>query len=238
VSFLDVGVILKVTPRITCDGQVLMQVHPEVSTGEINPTTQNPDSHTTMVESSVMLPDGRGMVIGGLIQESDTDSQQKVPVLGDLWLIGRLFQRHSVQKERREIVIVLLPRIVPAPLACDDRHAMEVLHAQTPLFQGPLDRVDRGWDPKLPDAVENPFHLRDLPVMQQRTRRICGPEGAEPVYAEPFYAGQQQPCPPPARIYGNEYPDQNLGPETYPDQAVEPSAADKASLPPPYRVRR
>ncbi len=101
VSFLDVGVILKVTPRITADGQVLMQVHPEVSTGEINPLTQNPDSHTTMVESSVMLPDGRGMVIGGLIQESDSDTQQKIPILGDLWLIGRLFQRHEVSKSAR-----------------------------------------------------------------------------------------------------------------------------------------
>jgi hypothetical protein len=238
VSFLDVGVILRVTPRITCDGQILMMVHPEVSTGEINPLTQNPDSHTTMVDSSVMLPDGRGMVIGGLIQETDNETQQKVPILGDLWLIGRLFQRREVQKERKEIVIALVPRIVPSPLACDDRHSMEALRAQTPLFEGPLDRVDRGWEPRLPDAVERPFHLRDLPVMQQRARRICGPEGAEPVYAEPYYAGGQEPCPPPTRIYGNEYPDQRRGPEAYPDRDVEPTTGDRASLPPPYWGRR
>ena len=238
VSFLDVGVILKVTPRITADGQVLMQVHPEVSTGEINPLTQNPDSHTTMVGTSVMLPDGRGMVIGGLIQESDTDTQQKIPVLGDLWLIGRLFQRHEVSKERKEIVVALVPRVVPTPLACDDRHAVEALRAQTPLLQGPLDRVDRGWEPRLPDAVENPFHLRDLPVLQQRQQRICGPEGAEPVYAEPYYAGGQEPCPPPPRLYGNECPAPQPGPQIYPDRDVDPRTASRPPLPPPYLGRR
>jgi hypothetical protein len=238
VNFLDVGVILKVTPRVTADNQVLMLVHPEVSKGQVNPLTGLPESDTTTVESSVMLPDGRGMVIGGLIQEKDTETQQKVPILGDLWLIGRLFQRHEIKKERQEIVIALVPRIVPSPLACDDRHSMEVLQAQTPLFEGPLDRVERPWDAKLPDAVENPFHLRDLPLMEQRVRRVCGPEGAEPAYAEPYYAGQRQPCPPPGRIYGREYPSQGYGLPAYLDRAVAPGPGDRAPAPPAYPEQR
>ncbi len=231
VNFLEVGVILKVTPRITSDNQVLMLVHPEVSQGYI--ANGLPNSDTTTVESSVMLPDGQGMVIGGLIQEEDIEKQQKIPVLGDLWLIGRLFQRQEIEKKRREIVIALVPRIVPAPLACDDRHATEVLRSQTPLFEGPLDRVERAWEPRLPDAIENPFHLQDLPAMRQRMRRICGPEGAEPTYAAPYYAGERQPCPPPSRIYGSEYPDQAYGPAQYVDPAVDRRPEDRAPLPPP-----
>jgi len=233
VNFLDVGVILKVTPRITSDNQVLMLVHPEVSKGQVNPLTGLPESDTTTVESSVMLPDGQGMVIGGLIQEKDTEMQQKIPVLGDLWLIGRLFQRQEIKKERQEIVIALVPRIVPSPLACDDRHATEVLRSQTPLFEGPLDRAERPWEAKLPDAIENPFHLQDLPAMRQRMRQICGPEGAEPTYAAPYYAGERQPCPPPSRIYGSEYPDQGYAPAQYVDPAAGRWPAERAPLPHP-----
>lgn len=233
VNFLDVGVILKVTPRVTSDGQVLMQVKPEVSKGQVNPLTGLPESDTTAVESSVMLPDGQGMVIGGLIQEKDTEMQQKVPILGDLWLIGRVFQRQEIKKERQEIIIALVPRIVPSPLACDDRHAGEVLHSQTPLFEGPLNRVERPWEPKLPDAVENPFHLEDLPLMRQRTRRICGPEGAEPVYAAPYYTGERQPCPPPCRIYDGQYPEQTFRPADYADPAAQRRPDQWAPLPQP-----
>jgi type II secretory pathway component GspD/PulD (secretin) len=79
VNFLDVGVILKVTPRITSDNQVLMLVHPEVSKGQVNPLTGLPESDTTTVESSVMLPDGQGMVIGGLIQEKTPRCSRRSP---------------------------------------------------------------------------------------------------------------------------------------------------------------
>ncbi len=84
VNFLDVGVVLSVTPHISDDGQVLVFVRPEVSSGRINPQTSLPEEETTEVELAVMLPDGRGMVIGGLIKETDIDSQGKVPMLGDL----------------------------------------------------------------------------------------------------------------------------------------------------------
>ncbi|HVJ67778.1 MAG TPA: secretin and TonB N-terminal domain-containing protein, partial [Caulifigura sp.] len=108
VMFLDVGVILRVTPVITDDGQILMKVRPEVSDGAINPTTQLPESKTTEVETTVMLRDGRGMVIGGLIKEEDTENQAKLPIVGDMKYIGRLFQRRTYVRSRNEIIVVLV----------------------------------------------------------------------------------------------------------------------------------
>ena len=72
VQFLDVGVVLRITPRITRDGRVLLHVKPEVSKGAVNPETGLPESQTAELETDVMLNDGQGMVIGGLIKENDT----------------------------------------------------------------------------------------------------------------------------------------------------------------------
>ncbi len=71
----------------------MMKVKPQVSTGRINSTTQLPESETTEVETTVMLRSGEALILGGLIKETDTESQNKLPILGDLWLVGRAFQK-------------------------------------------------------------------------------------------------------------------------------------------------
>lgn len=113
VNFLDVGVIMTVVPTITEDGQVMMKVAPQVSTGRINPTTQLPESETTEVTTQVLLSDGEAIVIGGLIKENDSDGRNRIPILGDIPGLGWLFQRRETLHERNEIVITLVPRIVP-----------------------------------------------------------------------------------------------------------------------------
>ncbi len=143
VNFLDVGVILKVLPSITDDGQVLIHVKPQVSTGRINPTSQLPESETTEVETSVLLGDGEAIVIGGLIKETDNDSRNKVPILGDLWLVGWLFQRRETTRERNEIIITLLPRIIPDDRGCRELDPQQSRKSLTPLLYGPLKPVDR-----------------------------------------------------------------------------------------------
>lgn len=160
VDFLDVGVVLNVTPIISQDGRILMQVKPEVSGGRINPDTGLPDRDTTEVETTVMLDDGQGMVIGGLIKEEDTEIQSKLPIAGDLWLVGRAFQRRSHLRERSEIIIALVPHILPYDQSVGRCEAIKLERAQTPLLEGPLRRVDRRrWEPELPDAMRDPRRI-------------------------------------------------------------------------------
>lgn len=157
VNFLDVGVVLKVTPVISDDGQILMTVKPEVSSGRINPANGLPEEETTEVETTVMLADGQAMVIGGLIEETDLEVQSKVPLVGDFWLIGRLFQRRKVVRERNEIIIALIPRVVPYQPNYQGREFAEAARATSPLLHGPLDRIDRRpLEPELPDAIKDP----------------------------------------------------------------------------------
>jgi hypothetical protein len=157
VNFMEVGVLLSVTPKITEDGRILMTVRPEVSDGAINETTGLPDKKTTEVETTLLLADGQGMVIGGLIQERDIESQTKVPWLGDLWLIGLLFQRRSVERERSEIIVTLTPHLVPLgpDMAC--REQAQYCRATSHLVGPQLERIDRRpLEPELPDALHAP----------------------------------------------------------------------------------
>jgi type II secretory pathway component GspD/PulD (secretin) len=157
VQFLDVGVVLRVTPQITQDNQILMTVKPEVSKGRINPVTELPEEDTTEVETTIMLGDGRGMIIGGLIQEEDTENQSKIPLVGDLWAVGRLFQKRSVLRHRTEILIALTPRLVPYTPNFAQIQDRELVRATSPLVGPQLQHIDRRpYEPQLSDALWNP----------------------------------------------------------------------------------
>jgi hypothetical protein len=158
-QFLQVGVLLTITPRITRDNRVLLHVRPEVSTGVIDPITQVPNKKTTELETDVMLHDGEGMVIGGLIDEQDSTQQSKIPYLGDLWRVGFLFRKSGVIKERKEVIIALVPRIQPYNAEYHDFDQGELIRAQTPLYQGPLCYTDRPFEAHLPDGkrVARPY---------------------------------------------------------------------------------
>jgi len=156
VEFLEVGVVLEVTARITRNNSVIMTVKPEVSSGQINPDTGLPEEETTEVESSVMMENGKGLVIGGLIQETDSTIQSKLPFLGDLYLIGKLFQKNRVVKSRKEILITLVPHIMPYEEPLQDRNDHDFNRSSAELFHGPLKRIPRPWAPQLQDSVRNP----------------------------------------------------------------------------------
>jgi type IV pilus assembly protein PilQ len=153
VAFLEFGVVLTVTPIITEDGQVLLTVAPQVSTGRINSTTKLPEKESTEVQTTALLSDGQAIVIGGLIKESTNDGQNKIPFLGDLWVIGRLFQSRERLRERSEIIITLLPRIARPGESCLFASEEDYAQASTPLMDRNLNPVDRrSWEGELPDA--------------------------------------------------------------------------------------
>lgn len=162
VEFLDVGVVLKVTPRISRDNRVVMDVQPKVSSGKVNPLTGLPEEETTEAETSVMLHDGEAIVIGGLIQEFDNDTQSKVPKLGDHWRLGKFFQHRQAVKERSEIIIALVPYVLPYDECNLRKDCTEVTRAATPLLYGPLQRVPRPWEPRLPNAYDSLARLPDV----------------------------------------------------------------------------
>ena len=134
VDFLDIGVVLTVTPTITQDGRVMISVLPKVSGGRVNPDTGLPEEDTTEAETTVLLPDGRGMIIGGLIKESDTHSKSWVPWIGEQPFIGKLFSRENDEVQRVEVIIALTPHIVPYTCSVDQREYEDYINANSSLY--------------------------------------------------------------------------------------------------------
>jgi type II secretory pathway component GspD/PulD (secretin) len=154
VQFLDVGIVLEVTPRITRDGRVMMRIWPKVSSGEVNVVTGLPSEETTEVETDVLLSSGQGLVIGGLIQEQNSVNVNKIPWLGDIPYAGVLFQNRRQVKSRSEIVVTLRPHVLPYSPNLQARNDELVRRTETPLTYGPLCEFPRPEEPQLPDALK------------------------------------------------------------------------------------
>ncbi len=167
VKFLETGVVLRVTPVLGNDGRIMMMVAPEISTGRVVPETGLPEEETTEVETTIILNDGQAMVIGGLITETDDESQTKIPIIGDLWGVGRFFQKRSVTRNRSEIVIALVPRVISNDDNFSPHADFDALRATMPLLDDRLQPAQRPEpDVNFPDAMENPRAMRTDRVMR------------------------------------------------------------------------
>jgi len=114
IEFLETGTRLIVRPYIGRDGYIRMMIHPEDSTGgtTVEGTFLIPRSATTEVTSNVLVRDGRTVVIGGLFREDTTNSRSQVPVIGSVPYLGTLFGATTDTTVRRELMVLLTPRIV------------------------------------------------------------------------------------------------------------------------------
>ena len=120
VTYTDVGIILKVTPFISADGLVEMIVSPEISSlTDQSVTIANGVSVPVIAKRSadtvVVTPNGQPVIIGGLMQNNKTSGESKIPLLGDIPLIGNLFKRQTRNTTKTELMIFLTPHIVETP---------------------------------------------------------------------------------------------------------------------------
>ncbi len=108
----DVGLTLRVTPQINEGDAIMLEVDQEVSS--ISPATVASDIVTNKrtIKTKVMVDNGSVIVLGGLIDEKLTQSKQRVPLLGDIPLLGKLFQYNRSSKEKRNLMVFLRPRII------------------------------------------------------------------------------------------------------------------------------
>jgi len=110
----DVGVLLKVKPQINAGGSVRLDISQEISS--IDTTTQANASdlitNKRSIKTSVMVDDGDVVVLGGLLSDQQKRSVSKVPLLGDIPILGKLFRNTSTTSEKTNLMIFLRPRIV------------------------------------------------------------------------------------------------------------------------------
>ena len=118
IQYDNVGIILRVTPFITSEGTVEMIVAPEISslnrvdTVPISNTVNAPTIDKRSAETVVVTPHGQTVVIGGLMETQKSETVQKIPILGDIPILGIPFRRTIRDDQKRELLIFLTPYIV------------------------------------------------------------------------------------------------------------------------------
>lgn len=109
----DIGVILEVTPQINTGNTVQLDVSLEVSSlSSASSFTEDVVTNESVVETVALAEDGQTLIIGGLIGNRETDSESKVPLLGDIPLLGNLFKGQDRSKEDSTLMIFIKPTIM------------------------------------------------------------------------------------------------------------------------------
>ena len=110
----DVGLTLKVKPQISAGGGVRIQIFQEASS-VVDSTASNVAGPTTKkrsMESNVLVDDGNIIVLGGLIEDSSSDSEERVPILGNIPYLGSLFRYRSRDHAKTNMMVFLRPHII------------------------------------------------------------------------------------------------------------------------------
>jgi MSHA type pilus biogenesis protein MshL len=202
VQFVDVGVKLAVTPEINKQGYIKLRIKPEVSDTDatktvrlINPAdgstrTIVPYVVTSEAETTLLVKDKTTIILGGLMKDTITEYSDKIPFLGDLPVIGRLFSTKGKSKEKAELVIFLTPYIIEGSETTEEAHSYieewkkkeemaKIEKPEEPRFEKPkLVEVDKNLKPivkeekkeEKPKLVEVDKNLKPIVKEEKKER--------------------------------------------------------------------
>ena len=112
----DVGITLKLTPQITSDDNVRLDVYQEISsvteTPGLDPNVVGPSTNKRFANTTVIVKGGETIIIGGLIRDNVTASERKVPLLGDIPLLGWFFKSKTKKVEKVNLMLFITPHII------------------------------------------------------------------------------------------------------------------------------
>ncbi len=180
----DVGLTLRVKPQISENGTVKLQIFQEVSSVQASSVNSASGLITNKrsIESNVLVDDGAIIVLGGLLQEEYSSNQDKVPVLGDMPVVGNLFKSESRGRRKTNLMVFLRPVVVR------DAQKSDVLS---------MDRYDlmRSLQQNAQPAPSRVLPINDAPVLPALPPRPA----PSPRYVAPPAGGAESNVPAPGR---------------------------------------
>jgi type IV pilus assembly protein PilQ len=117
VEFKEAVLMLNVTPHITPDDRILMELHITKDQPDFTRAiAENPPVDTRSVETTVLVDNGETVVLGGVFERTTTENQEKVPFFGDIPYVGFLFKRREYIDSNRELLVFVTPKILKESL--------------------------------------------------------------------------------------------------------------------------
>ena len=165
----DVGLTLKVTPRLNRGSTIIMDIYQEVS--NVEPKVQNIAAVDLVtkkraIETTVMVEDGGMVVLGGLIQDDLTNNLNKVPILGDIPVVGELFKSSKVETQKANLMVFIKPTILSNPVLANEM-AMEkyqfVRSKQTDMRDRGVRLLEKEDIPVMPEYSQSDSSQIQLP---------------------------------------------------------------------------
>ena len=108
----DVGITLKVKPQINEGDAIMMAIEQEISSISNSAEASDIITDKRSIKTNVLIGDGQVLVLGGLIEDRVRETEQKVPLLGDLPMLGALFRSTGTQREKRNLMVFIRPLIL------------------------------------------------------------------------------------------------------------------------------
>jgi len=182
-GYMDVGIVLQVTPQVSANGTVNLEVSQEANDLLGFTSFNAPIVARRSAQTSVSIQDGQTVVLGGIMKESRSQTITKIPLLGDLPLVGGLFRKKEITKGKTELLVFLTPRVVRTP---------EQARALTQQQQGQLRGVKSPTPAPLPPASSPPGARPVTPEVQVGP----GPQAPAPEQGvQPPAAPEEAPAP-------------------------------------------
>ena len=182
ITYTKTGITLTVTPRITPDGMIAMNVFAQKSQLSdigvpifVNATDgssiESPVINESTATTTVNVPNGQTIVIGGMITKSDSTLERKVPWLGDLPIVGRAFRYDGTTASRTELLIFLTPRIVLTDIDSElikqvESERLHFIESDAEEIHGPLYSVPKPAVPQLWTPEEGTILTPEMPIEQ------------------------------------------------------------------------
>ena len=183
-QFKDIGVILKVKPHITSDEHIIMDIETEQSflvkfvgtSDDLQPQIDSRKSNTTM-----MVKDHETVVIGGLKKKDTTHTINKIPILGDIPFIGRLFRKLSIDDTAKELLLFVTPMILKdsdSPTRSKKENTIEkernfihekkIVNDSKKTLSTSLEQQPNNTTKEIPKKIEIPVTTKDIkPIATQ-----------------------------------------------------------------------
>jgi general secretion pathway protein D len=155
----DIGIKLKVTPQINEGDAIMLNLEQEISTLSRDPSASDIITNKRLINTSVLIDDGGTVTLGGLISEDIVDTTSKVPVLGDIPYLGRLFRSTSSTRKKRTLMIFIRPTIIRSQNVADSisKNKYNYLRAQQILLNSKQSGLYNNKNNKLTNWNEKSF---------------------------------------------------------------------------------
>jgi general secretion pathway protein D len=205
----EVGTILKVTPHISEGDTIQLKVEQEDSSpGAKLADSSDISTNKRSIKTTILIEDGGIIVLGGLMQDTVTESEDRVPVLGAIPLLGNLFKSRSGSRQKSNLLVFLRPKILrdqPATEAVSASKYNEIRDEEKNLHKGKITLLPGEHQPAIPPMVPSGPRPSAQPGNPNGTTIIApAPQpvpGAQPLppYSQPQPAPAPQPAPPSAQ---------------------------------------